>query len=397
MHIILYIVLTLSIVHAQSIEKLIELSLEKHPSLQTIEQRLSQMNEKIAISQNISNPELSLTINDMPFDDFFSRDIEPMQYQAINFKQKFPWFGKLDAQKTYLEAQRSLILNSYESAKVKLAEEIRMNAYTLKEIEERITILNTYKAVAQQNIKLYTSYASTQNSSHTNSMSASLMLSKIKVRIERYKAIRKIQKAKLKYLVQENVHTISNTLLIKKPKSLESYLSRLHDNPNYHMTQSQKDIASANQTIQDLNIHPDPYVKVGYFNRQDYPDYASITVGFSLPLYGTEKLKSQQARKEVLAASSASLDFKSSLESEIAVMYAKLTEAYMIYTIIENESLPQLEHMFELTQSGIQSGGNLFAYTNLLEQKLALEEEYTSIKAEYLRTQARLTSLIGEL
>ena len=53
--------------------------------------------------------------------------------------------------------------------------------------------------------------------------------------------------------------------------------------------------------------------------------------------------------------------------------------------------------MFELTQSGIQSGGDLFAYTNLLEQKLALEEERTSIKAEYLRTQARLKSLTGEL
>lgn len=397
MRIILYVFSILSMINAQSIESLIEISLKKHPSLQTIKQRLSQMDEKIAISQNISNPELSLTINDMQFDDFFSRDLEPMQYQAINFKQKFPWFGKLDAQKTYLEAQKSLILDSYESAKVKLAQEIRMTAYTLKEIEERITILNKYKTVVHQNIKLYTSYASTQNSSHTNSMSASLLLSKLKVRSQRYNAILKTQKAKLKYLVQNNVHTISNPLSIRKPKSLESYLSRLEHNPNYHKRQSQKDIASADQTIQDLNIHPDPYVKVGYFNRQDYPDYASITVGFSLPLYGTEKLKSQQARKEVLAASSASLDYKSSLKSEIEITYAKLTEAYMIYTIIENDSLPQLEHMFELTQAEIQSGSNLFAYTNLLEQKLALEEERTSIKAEYLRMQAILKSLIGEL
>jgi len=91
------------------------------------------------------------------------------------------------------------------------------------------------------------------------------------------------------------------------------------------------------------------------------------------------------------------LDYKYSLESEINIMYVKLTEAYQIYKIIQNESLPQLEHMFELSQSNIQNGGDLFAYTNLLEQKLALEEQRISIKAEYLRTQARLKSLTGEL
>ncbi len=397
MRILLSILFTLSMLQAQSIHQLIQRSLDKHPSLQTIEHRLSLMDERIAISQNFSNPDLSFTINDMHFGDLTSRDLEPMQYQSINFKQKFPWFGKLDARKTYTEAQRSVILDSYDAAKVKLAEEIRMTAYTMKELEERIAILNRYKAVAKQNIDLYTSYASTENKSHTSSMSASLMLSKIKIRSQRYKAVLKTQKVRLKYLVQGKVNTVSDTLKIKRPKSLKHYLSRLHNNPRYHMTLSSKNVANANKTIQDLSINPDPYVKVGYFNRQDYPDYASVTVGFSLPLYGTEKLESEAARKEVLAATSASLDFESSLKSEIETMHAKLTEAYMIYDIIQNESLPQLEHMFELTQTSIQNGGDLFTYTNLLEQKLALEEERTSIKAEYLRTEARLRSLTGAL
>ncbi len=397
MRIILLVLVTVGFLQAQSIQQLITQSLKKHPSLQTIEHRLSLMDERIAISQNFSNPDLSFTINDMHFGDLSSRDLEPMQYQSVNFKQKFPWFGKLDARKTYTLAQRSVILDSYDAAKVKLAEEIRMTAYTMKELEERIHILNKYKAVAKQNIDLYTSYASTENKSHTSSMSASLLFSKIKIRSQRYKAVLKTQKARLKYLVQGNVNTVSDRLKIKRPKSLRHYLSKLHNNPRYHMTLSAKEVATANKTIQDLNINPDPYVKVGYFNRTDYPDYASVTVGFSVPLYGTEELESEAARKEVLAATSASLDFESSLKSEIETMHAKLREAYMIYDIIQNESLPQLEHMFELTQSSIQSGGDLFAYTNLLEQKLSLEEERTSIKAEYLRTEAKLRSLTGAI
>lgn len=397
MRIVLLILLAAGFIQAQSIHQLIDQSIKKHPSLQAIEHRLSAMDERIEKSQNFSNPDLSLTINDIQFDDPTNRSLEPMQYSAINFKQKFPWFGKLDARKTFTQAQKNVIIDSYETAKITLAKEIRITAYTMKELEERIYIINRYKALAKQNIDLYTAYASTENKSHTSSMSASLMLSKVKIRAERYKTILESQRAKLKYLVQGNVSSVSDTLKIKNPKSLDTYLSKLQNNPKYKMKISERNVADANKVVHDLSVTPDPYVKVGYFNRREYPDYASITVGASMPLYGSEKLNAEVARKEALAAQSAALDYQYSLESEISIMYAKLTEAYQIYNIIQNESLPQLEHMFELSQSNIQNGGDLFAYTNLLEQKLALEEERISIKAEYLRTQAKLKSLIGEL
>mgnify|MGYP002067371485 CR=1 FL=1 len=397
MRIILFTLWTVGLVQAQTIQQLIDQSIKRHPSLQIIQHRLSAMDEHIEESQKFSNPDLSFTINDIQFENPSDRGLEPMQFNAINFKQKFPWFGKIDARKTFTKAQKSLMLDSYEAAKITLSKEIRMASYTMKELEERIRIVNRYKVVAKQNIDLYTSYASTENKSHTSSMSANLMLAKIKIKYERYAMILKKQQAKLKYLVQKNVSTVSDPLEIKHPKSLGSYLSQLQNNLNYHMKLSEQNIADANKVIQKLSITPDPYLNVGYFNRKEFPDYASVTVGISLPLYGSEKHKAEAARKEALAATSASLDYRSSLESEITLMYAKLTEAYQIYNIIQNESLPQLEHMIELSQSGIQSGGDLFAYTNLLEQKLDLEEQRVSVKAEYLRTQAKLKSLIGEI
>ncbi|TET89186.1 MAG: hypothetical protein E3J96_01825, partial [Sulfurovum sp.] len=165
----------------------------------------------------------------------------------------------------------------------------------------------------------------------------------------------------------------------------------------YHMKLSQNKVAQANKELMDLEIHPDPYVKVGYFNRQDFPDYASVTVGVSLPLYGTEKLNSEIARKEALSSISESIDYKAYLKSEIRASYARLTEAYRIYKIIQNKSLPQVGHMLELSSSAIKEGADLFTYTNILEQKLALEEESISIKAEYLRTKAKLKALTGEI
>ena len=397
MRTLLLMMLSMMILNAQSIQQLIHIALKKHPSLKTIEHRLSAMDEKISLSQNFNNPDLSLTVNDIQFSDPTNRKLEPMQFQALNVKQKFPWFGKLDARKKYTEAQKKVLFDSYESAKIALAEEIRKTAYTIKELEARIKIVKEYIGVSKQNIALYTSYASTESQSHTNSMNASLLLSKVKIKAANYKALLKSQQAKLTYLVNIKVKYISDALRIHKPKSLGYYLSKYTNNPNYTMKLSQNNVARTNRDLLDLDKTPDPFVQVGYYNRKNYNDYASISIGASMPLYGSEELKTEAARKEMLATASASLDYEYALKSEIRTYYARLQEAYSIYKILNNETLPQLKHMFELTQASIQEGGNLFEYTNLLEQKLNLEEDNVAIKAEFFRIEAKLKSLIGEI
>jgi len=394
MHYILLICISFSIIEAQSIQQLINYG-KKHHSLQSIKHRLSSMDERIAKSQKWANPDLSLTISDIQFRKPLSRDEERMQFQSINFKQKFPWFGKLAARKALVQEEKHVVLHSLEAAQVQLAYKIRVTAYTIKEIEGRIHILKKYMRLAKQNIKLYTDYIATDDMSHTSSVSAELSLAKIEIRSERYKSLLKAQKEKLNYLVQKRISKISDKLRIKKSKSLRYYLAGVRKNPSYHRKLAQSDVALANKALVDLDKHPDPYVQVGYYNRVNFPDYATVSVGISLPIYGTEELNSEIAQKEALARKSEYIDYKELLQSEIHENYAKLTEAYRIYKIIQNKSLPQLQHMLELSASAIEEGADLFTYTNILEQKLALEEERIAIMAEYMRTTAKLKSLIG--
>ncbi len=393
--ILLPLVIASGLLHAQSINQLIDYSLKKHPSLQAIRHRLSAMDERIAKSRNWANPELTLNMNDIHFDDPTNRGLEPMQYQAVNYKQRFPWFGKIDAREHFTIAQKSVIADSYDVSKVKLAEEIRKTSYTILEIKERIKIVRQYEKLTTQNIALYDAYTSTDSKSHSNSMAAELMLSRLHIRAERYKAVLKSQEAKLAYLVQKKNVSISDRFRIYKPKSLGYYLANLKKNPAYKRTLSKTNVANANREMKALEVNPDPFVQVGYFNRKEYEDYASVSVGFQMPIFGSEKLETEAARKDALAAKSASLDYKYALESEIRVSYAKMHEAYRIYGIIQNDSLPKLQHMFELNEASIESGEDLFTYTNLLEQKLDLDEERTVAKAEYLRTVATLNALIG--
>ena len=401
MRIISKLLLTLfatgSLIQAESINQLIGQSLQKHSSLRTIQHRLSAMDDRIAKSRNWSNPELILNINDMQFSDITNRGLEPMQTQGANYKQRFPWFGKIDARENFSRAQKEVILGSYGIAKIKLAEQIRVTSYTILEIQERIRIVKEYEKLTKQNIVLYNAYASTDNMSHSNSMATELLLSRLHIRSERYKAVLDSQKAKLAYLVQRKNAYVTDRLAMKKPHSLGYYLSKLSHNPAYKKMLSQTKVANANRDLKALEVNPDPFVQVGYFNRQEYEDYASISVGFSMPIFGSEKLETEAARKDALAAQSEALDYHAALESEVRVSYARMKEAYHIYGIIQNDSLPKLKHMFELNEASIESGDDLFTYTSLLEQKLDLEEERIVAKAQYLRSVAKLKSLIGDI
>lgn len=397
MRTILSILLLVNLVQAQSISRLVEQSLKKHPSLQTIKHRLTAMDERILKSQKWQNPDLSFTVNNIQFSDLSNRSLEPMQYEALNVTQKFPWFGKLKARKDVEEARKHLLLNSYDAAKVALALQIKITSYTVKELEARIYILRKYIQLAKQNIKLYTDTIATDSMSHAESITAELSLSKIEVRMERYSALLKVQKEKLAYLVQSKVGKIDDRLYISRLPSLKHYLSKMSNNPTYRMKDSKQKIAAANKALVDLEATPDPYVKMGYFHRNDFEDYASVTVGFAVPIYGTETLNSEIARKERLSARSDLLDYRSLLKSEIRSNYARLKEASRIYFIIQEKSLPQLSHMLELSSAAIEKGADLFTYTNILEQKLSLEEESIAVVAEYLRTKAKLKALTGEI
>lgn len=390
-------ILTIGSLHAQSINQLIDYSMKKHTSLQAIQHRLSAMDDRIAKSRNWANPELILNMNDIRFDDPTNRGLEPMQTQGINYKQRFPWFGKIDARENFSRAQKDVILNDYDLSKVKLAEAIRSTSYTILEIQERIRIVTQYEKLSKQNIALYDAYTSTDSMSHSNAMSAELMLSRLKIRKERYLSVLKGQKAKLAYLVQRKNISVSDHFKIKKPKSLGYYLSQLERNPAYQRTLSQTKVANANRDLKALDANPDPFVQVGYYNRQEFEDYASVSIGFALPIFGSERDATEAARKEALAAQSASLDYRYALESEIRTTYAKMKEAHRIFYIIQRESLPKLQHMFELNEASIENGADLFTYISLLEQKLDLDEERTVAKAAYLRNSAKLQSLIGKI
>ncbi|WP_321777244.1 TolC family protein [Sulfurimonas sp.] len=382
---------------AASLSSLIHNATNTHTSLEAIEKRLSAIDNEIQITRNFADPELSLSISDIQFNDPTNRSLERMQYSAINFKQKIPYFGKRDASSKKAQAKKERLTFSLEEAKVTLVKSIKLTAYNIWQVQEQLKITDDYIKLTNQNIELYTSYSTSDTKAHMGIMSAELSLSQLKIKKSKLQSLEVGLYKNISYLSAMNVQSIEMPMKVNTPKKLTHYLDASKQSSAYKVKEAKVKEADADVKIKELAGNVDPFVQVGYYHREAYEDYMNINVGFSLPIYGTQNSKEELSRKISLASKSEAMDFKNSLHSQIGKYYAELQDSFRVYNIIEKESLPQIKHMFDLTNTAIKSGSELFIYIDLLAKKLQLDEQSIQAVAAFHKATASLDALVGEM
>lgn len=382
---------------ATSLSTLIENAKSTHTSLKIIEQKLNSFNDEYAASRNFSNPVISLSISDIQLDDPRARSLEPMQYSAIKLKQSIPYFGKRDAKSKQVSAKQNTLNSLLESAKVQLIKSIKITAYNIYRAKEKLRITDEYINLSKQNIELYTAYSNSDTNAHMGIMSAELNLSQLKIKRSELESTLIGLYKKISYLSAMQISHITLNTTIKKPKEIDYYLDEIKQNYSYKVKEATVQEANADIKIKELDSYVDTSVQVGYYHREAFNDYLSIGVDFALPLYGTEKSKEQASRKILLSRKSEMHDFENQLYVEMTDTYAKLQYSYKVYNIIQNESLPTIKHMFDLTDSSIKSGSELLNYIEMLQKKLALDEQSIDAIASYYKALSSLEALIGKM
>ncbi|NOR58610.1 MAG: hypothetical protein GQ474_08825 [Sulfurimonas sp.] len=391
-----FIVLLLPLLlSATSLSTLIENAKATHTSLEAIEMRLSAVDDEYDVTRNFADPELLLSVSDIQLNDPTNRSIEPMQYTALNVKQKIPYFGKRDAASKRVDAKKQRIGFNISQAKVKLVESIKLTAYSIWQIEEQLRITNDYIKLTRQNIELYTAYSTSDTKAHMGIMSAELSLSQLKIKQSKLQSFLTGLYKKVSYLSAMKVDSIEISMEVTEPHELAFYMDATNESSAYKVKEAIVKEAEADLKVKELAKNVDPFVQVGYFYRESFEDYMNINVGFALPIYGTQDSKEEASRKVSLATKSEVADFKNSLDSKVGEYYAKLQDSYRVYNIIEKESLPQIEHMFDLTNTSIKSGSELFIYIELLGKKLKLDEQSIGAVGAYYKALATLDALIG--
>lgn len=387
----------LNIVQAQTLDEIISHSLESHNSLKAIEQKLSAFDESLKLTQNFKNPSVVLSVSDIQFEEPLNRSLEPMQATSVNIKQQIPYFGKREASASLTNAKKSVVLSSLEVAKVALSREIKTLAFTIWEFEQKLSIVDEYIKLIGKNIDISSVYSSSGDSSHMEAMTMRLSLSQLKIKKNQIKTTLESLYSRISYLCAMEINSVEVDVEIAEPKSFDSYKEKLQNNKTYQQKLSLVDEKNSLVKVKELDSMVDPFISVGYFYREVKEDYISVSVGASIPLYGSETLKEQRARKEVLQVRHESSDFYEKINSKLKEAHSQLRNSYNSYKIISDESIPEVEHMFELSSSMLKNGKNLLLYTDMLEKRLNLYEQKISAMASYKRVDSNIQALLGEI
>ena len=376
--------------YATTLDEIIQKALEQNPSLESITHKISANKSNIDVSNQFSNPTITYTQNTID-------DDQAMSQRTVTLQQKLPYFGKRDSLKEVAVAQEAILTQNLEQAKVSLVNEIKNQAYTVWKLEELLKIINEYKDLTRQNIELFESYTITSDNQHMGIMSAELTLSDLKVQKSILKAQIYTAYAKLSYLASFEVKKLDINLLVMDMPNIDELHVDLSNNKNLAIREKEIQKNQAMVKTADLNNYPDINLIGGYSYRNNFDNYWTFGLGVSLPIYGSEDYKEEEARKLTLSAQSLKEDTKIAINADFKSAYVQMKSAYEIYHIVHDEALPQVEHMFELTSSSIATGGDLFKYIDILVQKLKLEQKSIAAVAAYNTAEAKISALQGDI
>jgi len=379
-----------SSLYAMSLDEIITKALEQNPSLASITQRISANKSNIEASDQFSNPTLSYAQNTLDSSERMSRS-------TLTFQQKLPYFNKRDTRQKVAIAQGDILSENLEQAKVSLLNAIKNQAYTIWELRELLQTIRDYEELTQQNIELFESYTSTIENQHMGIMSAELTLSDLHIQKSTLEAKRYKAYARLSYLASFEVKNLALALHINRMPERSELLKSLSNNRDLALREKKILKSKAMVNNAEINNYPDFNLLGAYNYRKEYDDYWTFGVGMTLPIYGTEDDREQEARKLMLSEQSLKADTEVAVNAAFESAYLQMKSAYDIYHIVNDEALPQVKHMFELTSSSISTGGDLFKYIDILVKKLKLEQKSISAVASYYRANAQISALSGAL
>ncbi len=376
--------------NALSLDEVIERALDEKLSLASIEARVQASRSAVEASDQFANPQIAYVQNTLD-------KAQAMHQKTLTLQQNLPYFGKRESRRKAALAQESVLYESLVKAKAALVYAIKEQAYTLWELEKVYTLTCDYEVLTQHTIDLYTSYSSISEGYHLGIMSATLKLSDLRIQKNILRAKITAAYAKLSYFAAQEVNSLEMEIDIVSMPDMTEGTRHLQKNPDLALKEQESKREQANVELAELNNYPDVNLVAGYAMRDNFDNYATFGVGISLPLYGSETYKEQEARKLALAAQRAKEDMRGAVSAEFQSAYAQMRSAFETYHVIKDEMLPQIEHMFALSSSSVSAGGDLFKYIDILLQKLRLEQNSINAIAEYKRAEAKISELSGEI
>jgi outer membrane protein, heavy metal efflux system len=330
-------IFTISFSYALSVDEIVHNTLNNNYDLKSLEKSIELANEQIKISKNWENPVLSFGINDIWFNDTFSRDREAMQAQFIGFSQVIPLGNKLDIRKEIAQKDKKIEILNLEDAKLKLQSKIYELSYNILVLEKKEKLLDSYELNIQKLEKLYVELSKYGKVKHNEILNTKVSFDSLQ-----------LEKQSLRNMIENlylKLEQVSYTKINNIDASLDMNETKLElDTKNHPKILMQTELSNKYTDISKLeneNKIPDVKVNVAYFQRNDrFNDYANVSLSIPLPIYKTEEINSLKAKIQANKINDDISNIKQNFNTEVAILQNDMNTSYKNYNLILNKILP---------------------------------------------------------
>jgi len=395
-NLIIGLVLSTSIVSAQSLSTILELIENNNSTIKQQKYNIDVSKITEALSNSWQNPVIGFGFNDINLDNPNSRDLEPMQTQYISYSQVIPTNGKLQT-KTNISRYNSVIDEiKLENLKIKLKSQAISLVYNYILQKEKLTLLYKYLDNLKKQKELITLLY--ENGKIDQSKLVSLDLREYKLELKKQKIEYKI--AKIHALLENLTYEKIDTITVKENRYNDSVNidSILDSHPlvqivkNKIKQQEQKTKLAKDEKISDVKF------TVGYYNRENFDDYISMNLSLPLGLQGREKLQIQQSYTKTKALNNQLLALQQQLKTTIDELLIKISTSKKNYLMIEEKMIPlndslKQSHTIHLSTNMMNSISVYESINNRYDLLLLSKDE----KLSYLEALSKLQYFKGNL
>ena len=328
---------TITFLYATSVDEIVINTLNNNYDLKSLKKSINLANEQIKISKNWQNPVLSFGVNDIWFNDTFSRDKEAMQAQFIGFSQVIPLGNKLDIKKEIAQKDKKIEILNLEDAKLKLQSKIYELSYNILVLEKKEKLLDSYELNIEKLEKLYVALSKYGKIKHNEILNTKVSFESLQ-----------LEKQSLRNMIENlylKLEQVSYTKINNIDASLDMNETKLEfDIKNHPKILMQIELSSKYIDIskfENENKIPDVKVNVAYFQRDDrFNDYANVSLSIPLPIYKTEEVNSLKAKIQANKINNDISNLKQNFNTEVAILQNDMNTSYKNYNLILNKILP---------------------------------------------------------
>ncbi len=374
---------------------------QANPMLQAARYQADAIGERGSQAGALPDPVLSLGLRNRPLDGFGSDN--PMTMNWIGLSQTFPWPGNQGfGQERQEHFARAADLDAKEMEAVLVAR-VKEVYFQLAFMDRALDIMASTRELLRDFLEVTSAKYAVGTGLQQDILQAQVAIARMTADITIFEQNRVAMAARLNSLLGRPATEPVGSLELPAPAAMPPVVDSLMtiaaiNRPAIRAARERALAAEAGYRAAQRDAYPDFTVALGYGQRPQFEDLATIQVGISLPLWSGSKQKPRIREMEAFQSTEVAreLDLHNETFARLSELRAAAERARDLSELYRTSIIPQAQAAVESALSAYRVGE--VDYMTLLSNQTTVnrfETERVRLAAEYQASVAGIEALTG--